>query len=65
MLHRSLTLQVKLSVVHTIRLQSNTFATGVENKVTGDSKLNDNLDASDSCAPGRFNHDRQTNQGDS
>ena len=35
---------VKLPVVERIHpLQSNKFATGVENKGTGDSKLNDNL----------------------
>ena len=33
-------LQVKLSVVDRIHPQSNKFAKGVENKATGDSKLN-------------------------
>lgn len=65
MLDRPLMLQVKLSVIHTIHSQSNTLATGVENNATGDSKLNDNLDASGGCTPVRFNHARQANQGDS
>jgi len=39
-------LQVKLPVAEKIHPQSNKFATGVENKGTGDSKLND--------SPGRF-----------
>ena len=34
-------LQVKLPAVNRIHLQSNKFAMGVLNKVTGDSKLND------------------------
>jgi len=34
-------LQVKLPVVHRIHPQSNKFATGVENKATGDSKFDD------------------------
>ena len=65
MLDRSLMLWVKLSVVDRIHSQSNTFTTGEENKVTGDSKHNDNLDASGSSTPGRFNQGRQANQGDS
>ena len=40
MLDFSLMLRVKLPVVDRIQLQSNKFATGVENKATGDSKLN-------------------------
>ena len=36
-----LMLRVKLSVVERILPQSNKFATGVEKKDTGDSKLND------------------------
>ena len=65
MLDRSLTLWVKLSVVDTIHSQSITIAKGEENKVTGDSKHNDNLVASGSSTPGVFNHGRQANQGDS
>ena len=34
--------KLKLSIVDRIQLQSAKFATGVENEVTGDSKLNDN-----------------------
>ena len=34
-------LQVKLPVVDRFQPQSNKFATGVENKATGDSKRND------------------------
>jgi len=42
-----LMLQVKLPVVDTIiHSQNNTFATSMENKATGDSKLDDNHDAS-------------------
>ena len=41
MLDFRLMLQVKLPVVDRIQPQSNKFATGVENKATGDSKLND------------------------
>ena len=33
---------MKLPIVQRIHPQSNKFATGVENKATGDSKLNDN-----------------------
>jgi len=36
-----LQLWVKLPVVDVIHPQSNKYATGVENKATGDSKLND------------------------
>jgi len=39
MLDFPLMLRVKLSVVDRIHLQSNKFASGVENKVTGDSQL--------------------------
>ena len=41
MLHFPLMLWVKLPVVDRIHLQSNKFATSVENKATGDAKLND------------------------
>jgi len=41
MLDFPLMLQVKLPVSDRIHPQSNTFAAGVENKATGDSKLND------------------------
>ena len=41
MLDFPLMLQVKLPVVDSIHPQSNRFATGVENKAAGDSKLND------------------------
>ena len=41
MLYFPLMLQVKLPVVDRIHPQSNMFAVGVENKRTGDSKLND------------------------
>jgi len=37
-------LRVKLPVVKRIHPQSNKFATGMENKGTGDSKLNDSPD---------------------
>ena len=43
MLDFPLMLLVKLPVVDRIYPQSNTFATGLENKATHDSKLNDNL----------------------
>ena len=36
-----LMLRVKLPVVNSFEPQNNKFATGVENKATGDSKLND------------------------
>jgi len=49
----------------TIHSESNKFATGMENKATGDSKLNDNPDASGSYTPDRFNLGRQTNRGES
>ena len=42
-------LQVKLPVVDRIHPQSNKFATGVENKATGDSKHNDSPGALKSC----------------
>ena len=41
MLDFPLMLRVKLPVVDRIQPQSNKFATGVKNKATGDSKLND------------------------
>jgi len=41
MLAFPLVLKVKLPLVERIRPQSNKFATSVENKGTGDSKLND------------------------
>jgi len=41
MLDFPLMLWVKLPVVDRIQPQSNKFATGVKNKATGDSKLND------------------------
>jgi len=41
MLDFPLTLWVKLPVVDRTHPQSNKFATGVENKATGDSKLNE------------------------
>ena len=41
MLDFPLMLRVKLPVVDRIHPQSNKFAMGVENKATGDSKLND------------------------
>ena len=48
MLDFPLMLSVKLPVVNRIQPQSNKFATAVENKVTGVSKLNDSS-ASISC----------------
>ena len=44
MLHCPLMLLVKLPVVERINPQINKFATGVESKGTGDSKLNDSPD---------------------
>ena len=41
MLDFPLMLQVKLPVVDRIHPQSNKFSTGVKNKATGDSELND------------------------
>jgi len=41
MLDFPLMLQVKLTVVERLHPQSNKFATGVENKATGNSKLNE------------------------
>jgi len=43
MLDFHLMLRVKLPVVDRIQPQSNKFAAGMENKATGDSKLNDRL----------------------
>ena len=42
-------LQVKLPVVQRIHSQSSKFATGVENRATGNSKLNDSPDYDISC----------------
>ena len=44
MLDFPLMLRVKLPVVDRIHPQSKKFATGVENKATGDSKRNDSLE---------------------
>jgi len=44
MLDFPLMIQVKLPVVERIQPQSDKFATGVENKATGDSNLNDSPD---------------------
>ena len=42
MLDFPLMLRVKLPIVDRIQSQSNKFATGVDSKATGDSKVNDN-----------------------